>query len=112
MGKILPRATEIAQQISAIYIGLTAICAMAYGIAGMGAFDATVHAMTTIATGGFANYDASFGAFGPAVEYVASVFMVLAALPFVRYIQLVAGSASARFRNRPFGSRCSTPPRC
>lgn len=98
-GKILPRATQIAQQISAIYIGLTANCAMAYGIAGMGAFDATVHAMTTIATGGFANYDASFGAFGPAVEYVASVFMVLAALPFVRYIQLVAGSAQPLWRD-------------
>lgn len=98
-GKILPRATEIAQQISAVYIGLTVLCAMGYGIAGMGAFDATVHAMTTVATGGFANYDASFGAFGPAVAYVASLFMVLAALPFLRYIQLVAGSAQPLWRD-------------
>lgn len=65
-GKILPRATEIASRISVIYVALTLICALAYMAAGMGPFDATVHAMTTIATGGFANYDTSFAAFGPA----------------------------------------------
>mmetsp|Transcript_23753 Transcript_23753/g.42601 ORF Transcript_23753/g.42601 Transcript_23753/m.42601 type:complete len:483 (-) Transcript_23753:1638-3086(-) len=92
-GKILPRATEIASRISVIYVALTMICALAYLLAGMNAFDATVHAMTTIATGGFANYDASFGAFAPAVSYVATVFMLLAALPFVRFVQLSAGTA-------------------
>ena len=92
-GKILPRATEIASCISVIYLALTLICALAYIGAGMDAFDATVHAMTTIATGGFANYDASFAAFGPGASYVASVFMILAALPFVRFVQLSAGTA-------------------
>ncbi|MEO1777570.1 MAG: TrkH family potassium uptake protein [Pseudomonadota bacterium] len=92
-GKILPRATEIASRISVIYLALTLICALAYIGAGMDAFDATVHAMTTIATGGFANYDASFAAFGPAASYVACIFMILAALPFVRFVQLSAGTA-------------------
>ena len=92
-GKILPRATEIASRISVIYLALTLICALAYIGAGMDAFDATVHAMTTIATGGFANYDASFAAFGPAASYVACIFMILAALPFVRVVQLSAGTA-------------------
>ena len=36
--------------------------------------------MTTISTGGFANYDASFGVFQGPLEYVAAVFMLLAAL--------------------------------
>jgi len=49
--------------------------------------------MTTIATGGFANYDASFAAFSPAASYVASLFMILSALPFVRFVQLSAGTA-------------------
>ena len=93
MGKILPRATEISSRISVIYIALTVACALAYSIAGMAPFDAIAHAMTTIATGGFANYDSSMGNFGPGVEYVASVFMILAALPFVRYVQLLAGTA-------------------
>lgn len=91
MGKILPRATQIASSISTIYVTLTLACAGCYLALGMNPFDATVHAMTTVSTGGFANYDASFGNFQGAPEYVASVFMVLAALPFVRYVQMVGG---------------------
>ena len=94
-GKILPRATEIAGQIATIYFTLTAVCALAYLISGMGGFDAVVHAMTTMATGGFGNYDASFAAFDPAAEYVSVAFMIIAALPFVRYIQLVGGTGRA-----------------
>ncbi|WP_299923846.1 TrkH family potassium uptake protein [uncultured Pelagimonas sp.] len=90
MGKILPRATQISSSISTIYVSLTLICAGAYILSGMDPFDATVHAMTTVATGGFANYDASFGAFSASAEYVSVVFMLLAALPFVRFVQMTA----------------------
>ncbi|MDJ1007759.1 MAG: TrkH family potassium uptake protein [Paracoccaceae bacterium] len=99
-GKILPRAQAIATRISVIYIGLTAVCALAYGFFGMDAFDAITHAMTTIATGGFANYDLSFGAFGPGVEYTAVLFMMLAAMPFVRYVQMLGGAPGAVFIDR------------
>lgn len=99
MGKILPRASAIASQISIIYVGLTVACMVCYLVLGMNAFDATVHALTTISTGGFANYDASFAQFAGPLEYVASVFMVLAALPFVRYVQLVNGSAKPLWRD-------------
>ncbi len=91
MGKILPRATEIASAISTIYVALTLACAVAYLLCGMNAFDATVHALTTLSTGGFSNYDASFGAFQGPAEYVAAIFMVAAALPFVRYVQMLNG---------------------
>jgi trk system potassium uptake protein TrkH len=99
MGKILPRAAQIATRISWIYVGLTGLCALAYLGAGMSPFDASVHAMTTIATGGFANYDASFAAFGPVVHYWAALFMVLAALPFVRFVQFTAGTAKPLLRD-------------
>ncbi len=99
MGKILPRAGQIASSISVIYIGLTVACGLAYGAAGMGPFDAMVHAMTTVSTGGMANYDSSFGDFGAAAHYIATVFMVLAALPFVRFVQLMAGSAQPLWRD-------------
>jgi trk system potassium uptake protein TrkH len=92
MGKILPRARQIASQISTIYLGLTMICALTYVVFGMEPFDASVHALTTISTGGFSTYDASFGAFSGNLEYVASFFMIMAALPFVRYVQMVNGS--------------------
>ncbi len=100
MGKILPRATAIARQISVIYIGLTVACMLTYLLLGMSAFDATVHAFTTIATGGFANYDASFGAFPGPHEYAATLFMILAALPFVRYVQMLNGQSTPLLRDR------------
>jgi trk system potassium uptake protein TrkH len=95
LGKILPRATQIAGQISAIYLGLTAICFATYTMLGMPVFDAVVHALTTVSTGGFSTSDASFGAFSGGMEYAASLFMILAALPFVRFVQLVNGNALA-----------------
>ena len=99
-GKILPRATEISRQVSTIYVALTFLCFLVYLMVGMEPFDAVVHAFTTIATGGFANYDASFGAFTGAAEYAGASFMLLAALPFVRYVQLVNGSAQPLFKDR------------
>ncbi|MGA0280691.1 MAG: TrkH family potassium uptake protein [Paracoccaceae bacterium] len=99
LGKILPKARTISMQISVIYISITMLCIGAYYAVGLSAFDATVHAMTTVATGGFSNYDASFGAFGAGAEYVCVVFMILAALPFVRYVQLINGSFLAIFKD-------------
>ena len=96
MGKILPRAAEIATSISMIYLVLTGICFFAYLAMGMGQFDALNHAFTTIATGGFSTRDGSFSEFSAGSEYVASVFMILASLPFVRYVQMVGGTS------RPF----------
>ncbi len=98
-GKILPRATEISSQISVIYLSLTLACVATYLFLGMNPFDATVHALTTVSTGGFSNYDASFGTFSGPAEYAASVFMILAALPFVRYVQLVNGNSTPLLRD-------------
>ena len=99
MGKVLPRAGEIAARISAIYVVLTIACGFAYYMAGMTAFDALNHTLTTVSTGGFSTYDASMGAYQGAPEYVAALFMVLGSLPFVRYVQLVAGSSGPLFHD-------------
>ena len=90
-GKVLPRAAEMAARITWIYAALTVACALTYIACGMSAFDGIVHGMTTISTGGLANTDASFAAYSPAAQWACTLFMALAALPFVRYIQLVAG---------------------
>jgi len=92
-GKILPRAGQIASSISVIYVALTLICAMSYSATGLATFDAMVHAMTTVSTGGMGNFDSSFAEFAASTQYVAIVFMILAALPFVRFVQLLAGTA-------------------
>ena len=99
LGKILPRAGQIASSISVIYVAMTFACGLVYASLGMDALDAVVHAMTTIATGGFANSDSSFGAYSPGAQYAASGFMLLACLPFVRYVQLAAGTARPILRD-------------
>jgi len=94
--KILPRATEIASLIGAIYVALTFVCAMAYWLAGMPYFDAVCHAMTTIATGGFSTSDASLAAFmDGGADMVALVFMIAGGLPFALYMLAVRGRPGA-----------------
>ncbi len=99
-GKILPRATEISSRISVIYFTLTAACGIGYAATGMSPFDAINHAMTTVATGGFGTHDDSFDVQPAAAEYVGAAFMILAALPFVRYVQLLSGTAEPLFEDR------------
>ncbi len=90
--KVLPRAAQIAGYIGVIYLIMTAALTGALTFAGLGLFDAVVHAMTTIATGGFSTMDGSVGAFGnPAVEWIVIAGMVAGSLPFVLYIQLMRG---------------------
>ena len=98
--KVLPRAAQIAAAIGSIYLLFTAICAIAYWLAGMTGFEAIAHAMTTIATGGFSTSDASFGHFtNPAVHWIAVVFMIVGSLPFVLYLQAVRGRPQAFWRD-------------
>ncbi|MEM6620984.1 MAG: TrkH family potassium uptake protein [Pseudomonadota bacterium] len=99
LGDILPRAAETATQISGIYAALTVGCILGYAAAGMSAFDAICHAMTTVSTGGLGNYDDSFTGMPAAAQYVAVVFMALAALPFLRLMQATRGNVQPLWRD-------------
>lgn len=91
-GKALPRTIDISKGVLNVYLGLTVTCTLSYLLLGMGAFDSTVHALTTVSTGGFSSSDKSFGAFPGAPQYACVVFMILASLPFVRMMQGVQGN--------------------
>ena len=98
--KILPRITQIAGTITAIYIAISVACAIAYFMTGMTMFEAATHAMTTLSTGGFSTSDASFGQFDSVPAEMASiVFMILAALPFGLYIHVVRGDIRPLLRD-------------
>jgi len=96
-GKSLPRAQTLIRNIGAVYLTLTLLAGFSYFLAGMGGFDAVVHAMTTVATGGYSNYDASIGYFGnkPAILWVGSLFMLLGSLPFALYVSAMYGKPQA-----------------
>ena len=75
-----------------IYLTLTAAQALLLWNAGLSAVDALAHAFSTMGTGGFSTRNASVGGFGlPAVEWICTVFMLLAAVNFTLYYRLLTG---------------------
>ena len=91
--KILPKSKEIALRLIYVYLALTIICALTYKIFGMGFFDSFTHSMTTIATGGFSNYDDSIGHFNSIyIEISSMIFIILGSLPFIAYIKFLNGN--------------------
>ena len=91
--EILPSSKEISLKLILIYFVLTFLCALAYKIFGMGYFDSLTHSMTTIATGGFSNYNESIGHFNNVkIEITAMLFIILGSLPFIAYIKFLNGN--------------------
>ena len=91
--KILPKSKEIALRLIYIYSGLTTLCAISYKVLGMNTFDSITHSMTTIATGGFSNYNESIGFFNSfSIEISAMIFIILGSLPFIAYIKFLNGN--------------------
>lgn len=103
--KITPRITQTAKALWAIYLAVTAACALAYWLAGMSPFDALAHSFSTVSTAGFSTHDGSIGYFeNRAIEAVATVFMFIGAVNFAlhfaawRRLSLRAYLADAEFR--------------
>ena len=96
--KILPKSKEIALRLIYIYSILTALCAISYKTLGMSYYDSLTHSMTTIATGGFSNYNESIGYFDSIyIEISAMVFIILGSLPFIAYIKFLSGNKKIFF---------------
>ena len=91
--KILPKTKEISIRLIIIYITLTFLCALFYKIFGMKFFDSLTHSMTTIATGGFSNYNDSIGHFNNfKIEMTSMIFIILGSIPFIAYIKYLSGT--------------------
>ena len=98
--KILPKSKEIALRLIYIYTSLTLLCGLTYKIFGMSFFDSLTHSMTTIATGGFSNYNESIGFFDSvSIEISAMIFIILGSLPFIAYIKFISGDRKIIFND-------------
>ncbi len=102
--KLTPRIAETAKALWYVYLGLTVVCAVAYWLAGMSAFDAVAHSFSTVSIGGFSTHDASIGYFdNQAIEIVAMVFMFLGAINFALHFSVVRGkNLMVYFRDSEF----------
>ncbi|WP_340115209.1 TrkH family potassium uptake protein [Pelagibius sp. 7325] len=98
--KVVPSAFHLSAWIAVIYVTLTGLCALLYGIGEMSAFDALNHAMATLSTGGYSTHDASFAHFQHAsTQWTGTVFMLAGAFPFVAYIRFAKGERGAFWRD-------------
>jgi trk system potassium uptake protein TrkH len=98
--KILPKSKEIALRLIYIYFTLTLLCSITYKIFGMNFFDSLTHSMTTIATGGFSNYNKSIGFFNSvSIEISSMIFIILGSLPFIAYIKFINGNKRIFFND-------------
>jgi trk system potassium uptake protein TrkH len=95
------RLRRIAPRVLGVYAALTALCAIAYFAGGMSSFDAVAHAFSTLSTGGFSTHAASFNSFNkPHLQWIAVVFMLLAALPLGTVAMLFKGELQPILRHR------------
>lgn len=98
--KILPRAGQISVWITIVYVALTLIWWLGLWLLGLDSFDAIVHAMTTIATGGYSSSDGSIGSYGSrSIEIFVIAGMLLGSLPFILYLRMLREGSLALFRD-------------
>jgi trk system potassium uptake protein TrkH len=101
---------ETARRLWVLYIALTltAITVLTvYGWTGadsaMGLYEATAHAFSTLAIGGFSTQEESVSAFSALTQWTLVVFIVLAGINFLRlYLVLVQGKVRAVTRDDEF----------
>jgi len=94
--KTIPKINKFVLEIFVLYVCLTLICCLLYYFNGMSGFDAIIHCMTTISTGGFSNHNLSFAYYNSqSIEYIGVLFMIIGSLPFVIYLQVIHGQKNS-----------------
>ena len=101
---------ETARRLWVLYVALTLtaiVVLTAYGWTGadpaMGLYEATAHAFSTLAIGGFSTQEESMAAFGAVTQWTIIVFLLLAGINFLRlYLALVRRRAHTVARDDEF----------
>jgi trk system potassium uptake protein TrkH len=98
--KVLPRAAQISMALVGIYMALTLLWSFLLWWVGMTPLEATVHAMTTISTGGYSTSDGSVGHFDSwAIDVIITLGMILGSMPFLLFVQVIRGKPLALWRD-------------
>ena len=101
--RLTPRIAETARNLWLVYIAISAAEFLLLVLGGMSAFDAACHTFTTMATGGFGNYDDSIARFNSLyIEIVIIAFMFIAGTNFALHFRLFRGDARPLFRDPEF----------
>ncbi|RMH66497.1 MAG: TrkH family potassium uptake protein [Calditrichaeota bacterium] len=99
--KLTPRVKHTAKLLWGVYLLLTCVEIVLLMLGGMNGFDATCHTFGTMATGGFATKNASIGHYNSAyIEYVITLFMILAGMNFSLHYRALRGKPIIYFKDK------------
>lgn len=85
-----PRFAQVVTAISVVYMALILLCTAALWLAGMPAFDAIIHSLGSVSTGGFSTSDSSIGKYNSLpIDWIVVVFMAAGALPLTWHVRLL-----------------------
>lgn len=100
--KLHPRITQTAKRLWGIYVLLTFVETVFLMLGNMSLFEALCHAFGTMATGGFSTRNASVAAFSPYIQYVITIFMILAGTNFTLHYIALHGKIKAVWKNEEY----------
>ncbi|MCB0281492.1 MAG: TrkH family potassium uptake protein [Calditrichae bacterium] len=98
--KLTPRIKHTAELLWGVYLLLTVVEVILLRFGGMDWFDSVCHSFGTLATGGFSTKNASIGFYNSAyVDYVITLFMILAGLNFSLHYRALKGKPLIYFKD-------------
>jgi len=101
--KLKPRIKDTAVTLWKVYVVFSAIETVLLMFGGMDLFDSLCHTFGTMATGGFSTRNASVAAYQSAyIDYVITVFMLIAGVNFSLHYLLLKGRPAALLRDPEF----------
>lgn len=98
--RLKPRIQDTAKMLWGVYFLLTMAETVLLLFGGMTFFDALCHSFATLATGGFSTKNTSIAAYDSSyIDYVITLFMILAGVNFALHFQVLRGRARDFFRS-------------
>ena len=101
VGKLVPKIGQTAKILYSIYLGITLLEVILLCLAGMSVYDAFIHALGTVGTGGFSNMNASVGHYNSAaIDWIITIFMILSGINFSLYYFILKGNFRSFFKDQ------------
>lgn len=101
--RVMPRLRDMTKALFTLYLSFTGIAMLVYFACGLSLWDALTHAMSTIGTGGFSNYDSNVIHFDNLpLEMAMTFFMVAAGGNFALYYRARLKGVAVLLKNTEF----------
>ncbi len=101
--KVSPRIYQTARRIWGVYLFFTLLEMVMLMAGGMSWFDSICHSFSTMATGGFSTKQESIAAYhSPYIEYIITLFMIIAGSNFALLFFTIIGKPSMLFKDEEF----------